>query len=80
MLSEKLSRAIRDHDLEVASNISRKKKEFMSAEDQLRSVAKQVLSEARKRAHYEMECLTQMVMQEAKAAARYAKQKPFYIS
>ncbi len=58
----------------------RKKKEDMPAEDQLRSVAKQVLVEARRRARYEMECLTQMVLQEARAVSRYSKSKPFYIS
>ncbi len=58
----------------------RKRKEDVPAEDQLRSVAKQVLVEARRRAHYEMECLTQMVLQEARAVSRYSKSKPFYIS
>jgi hypothetical protein len=52
----------------------------MTPEEQLRSVAKQILNEARRRAHFEMECLTEMVIQEAKAAARYAKKKPFYVS
>jgi len=52
----------------------------MTVEEQLRSVAKQILDEARKRARFEMECLTQMVLQEARAAARYAREKPFYIS
>ena len=52
----------------------------MTAEEQLRSVAEQVLNEAKKRAHLEMECLTQMVVLEAKAAARYAHTKPFYVS
>jgi len=60
--------------------MSRKKKESMTPEEQLRSVAKQILDEARRRARFEMECLTQMVLQEAKAAARYTKEKPFYIS
>ena len=60
--------------------MSRKKKEPMTAEEQLRSVAKQILDEARRRARFEMECLTQMVLQEAKAAARYARDRPFYIS
>ncbi len=60
--------------------MSRKRKEPMKPEEQLHSVAKQILDEAKKRAHYEMECLTQMVLTEAKAAARYAREKPFYIS
>ena len=60
--------------------MSRKKKEPMSPEEQLRSVAKQILDEARRRARFEMECLTQMVLQEAKAAARYARERPFYVS
>jgi len=59
--------------------MSRKKK-LMSPEEELRSVARQILVEARKRARFEMECLTQMVLQEAKAVARYTKTKPFYIS
>jgi len=52
----------------------------MTPEEQLRSVAKQILDEARKRARFEMECLTRMVLQEARAVTRYAKEKPFYIS
>jgi len=60
--------------------MSKRKKEPMTPEEQLRSVAKQILNEARRRAHFEMECLTQMVLLEAKAAARYATNRPFYIS
>jgi ElaB/YqjD/DUF883 family membrane-anchored ribosome-binding protein len=60
--------------------MSRKKKEPMTPDEQIHSVAKQILDEARRRARFEMECLTQMVLQEAKAAARYAREKPFYIS
>jgi len=58
----------------------KKKKEESPPEDELRSVARQILAEAKRRAQYEMECLTQMVLQEAKAVARYSKSKPFYIS
>ena len=58
----------------------RKKEEEVPAEDELRSVARQILAEAKKRAQYEMECLTQMVLQEARAVSRYSKIKPFYIS
>lgn len=58
----------------------RKKKEELPAEDELRSVARQILTEAKKRARFEMECLTQMVLQEARAVSRYSKNKPFYIS
>ncbi len=58
----------------------KRKKEDVPADDQLRSVAKQVLSEARKRARYEMECLTQMVLQEARAVSRYSRCRPFYVS
>lgn len=75
-----MSRTIKYDNVGTISEMSKKKKGQMSAEDQLRSVAKQILNEARKRAHFEMECLTQMVLQEAKAAARYSRQKPFYIS
>lgn len=75
-----MSRTIRNNNLEAISATSRKKKGPLSAEDQLRSVAKQILTEAKKRARFEMECLTQMVVQEAKAAARYSRMKPFYIS
>ncbi len=67
-------------DNKVDSGIDRKKREPMTAEEQLRSVAEQVLNEAKKRAHFEMECLTQMLVLEAKAAARYAHTKPFYVS
>ncbi len=75
-----MSRIIKNDDFGTISEISKKKKEQMSAEQQLRSVAKQILNEARKRAHFEMECLTRMVLLEAKAAARYSIKKPFYIS
>ncbi|MCJ7634919.1 FAM114 family protein [Candidatus Bathyarchaeota archaeon] len=74
-----MSRIIKHDNVGTISDMS-KKKEQMSAENQLRSVAKQILNEARKRAHFEMECLTQMLLQEAKAVARYSRQKPFYIS
>jgi ElaB/YqjD/DUF883 family membrane-anchored ribosome-binding protein len=62
------------------TRMSKRRKDPMTPEEQLRSVAQQILYEARRRAHFEMECLTQMVLQEAKAAARYARDKPFYIS
>lgn len=74
-----MSRIIKYDNVGINSEMS-KNKELMSAKDQLRSVAKQILNEARKRAHFEMECLTQMLLQEAKAAARYSSQRPFYIS
>lgn len=67
-------------DRKEYSATDRNKREPMTAEEQLRSVAEQVLNEAKKRAHFEMECLTQMVVLEAKAAARYAHIRPFYVS
>jgi len=67
-------------DKKEFSTAVRNKRDPMTAEEQLRSVAEQVLNEAKKRAHFEMECLTQMVLLEAKAAARYAHTKPFYVS
>ena len=67
-------------DSRTGTGIDRKRREPMTAEEQLRSIAEQVLYEAKKRAHLEMECLVQMVVLEAKAAARYAHIKPFYVS
>jgi hypothetical protein len=58
----------------------RKKREESPADDELHLVARQILAEAKKRARFEIECLTQMVLQEAKAISRYSKSKPFYIS
>ena len=48
--------------------------------DDLKKIAKSILKEARKRAKYEMDCLTDLVLQEAKVISRYAKKRPFYIS
>ena len=73
-----MSRILGDNKVDTGND--RKKREPMTAEEQLHSVAEQVLNEAKKRAHFEMECLTQMVVLEAKAAARYAHTKPFYVS
>ena len=49
-------------------------------EDEVKKIAKTILQEARKRAKFEMDCLTDMVLQEAKIVARYAQQRPFYIA
>ena len=49
-------------------------------DDEVRKIAEIILDEARKRAKYEMDCLTEMVLQEAKIVARYAQRKPFYIA
>jgi hypothetical protein len=48
--------------------------------DDLKKIAKSILKEARKRAKYEMDCLTDLVLQEAKVISRYARKRPFYIS
>jgi hypothetical protein len=47
---------------------------------ELKVIAKRILKEAKKRAKHEMECLTEFILQEARIAARYAKERPFYIS
>jgi ElaB/YqjD/DUF883 family membrane-anchored ribosome-binding protein len=61
-------------------NSKRGSKRGKVSDDEIRSIAKQILAEARKRARYEMECLTQAVLHEARVVARYAKDRPFYIS
>jgi hypothetical protein len=48
--------------------------------EELKAIAKAVLKEAKKRAKYEMECLTELVLHEARIVARYARNRPFYIS
>ena len=50
------------------------------AKDEIKIIAKSILIEAKKRAKYEMDCLTDLVLQEARIIARYARKKPFYIS
>ncbi len=57
-----------------------KRKMEPTADEELKAIAKTILEEARKRAKYEMDCLTEHVLQEAKAIARYARKRPFYIS
>ena len=58
----------------------RKKRDAKTeADDDIKAVAKAVLEEARKRAKYEMECLTELILQEAKVVSRYARDRPFYI-
>ena len=52
----------------------------IETEDELKMIARSVLEAAKKRAKYEMDCLTDLVLQEAKVTARYARKKPFYIS
>jgi hypothetical protein len=49
-------------------------------DEEVKAIAKAVLKEAKKRAKYEMECLTELVLQEARIVARYARNRPFYIS
>ncbi len=62
--------------------MSKRKRTDRPAEedDEVKKIAKTILEEARKRAKYEMDCLTDMVLQEAKIVARYAQRRPFYIS
>lgn len=50
------------------------------AKDEIKIIAKQILKEAKKRAKYDMECLTEFVIQEAKIISRYARKRPFYIA
>ena len=52
----------------------------LGQEDEVKLIAKMVLKEAKKRAKYEMECLTEFLLQEAKVISRYAQKRPFYIS
>ena len=49
-------------------------------DDETKVIAKAILKEARKRAKYEMDCLTELVLQEATIVARYARKRPFYIA
>ena len=49
-------------------------------DDDIKAIARTILEEARKRAKYDMDCLTELVLQEAKIVARYSKKRPFYIS
>ena len=49
-------------------------------EAEIKLIAKSILEEARKRARYEMDCLTDVILQEARVIARYARKRPFYIS
>ena len=57
-----------------------RKKRAVGPDDEIKTIARQVLKEAKKRAKFEMDCLMDYILQEAKVAARYAKQRPFYIS
>lgn len=57
-----------------------RKKRLAQPEDEIKVVAKQILNEARKRAKHEMNCLTELVLHEAKIVARYSHERPFYIS
>lgn len=50
------------------------------AKDEIKIIAKRILKEAKKRAKYDMECLTEFVIQEAKIVSRYARERPFYIA
>ncbi|MFH0897023.1 MAG: hypothetical protein V1850_03105 [Candidatus Bathyarchaeota archaeon] len=49
-------------------------------DDDIKVIAKTILEEAKKRAKYEMNCLTELVLEEARAIARYARKRPFYIA
>ena len=49
-------------------------------DDEIKVISKTILKEAKKRAKYEMDCLTELVLQEARIAARYARKRPFYIA
>lgn len=60
--------------------IRKKRDAKTEADDDVKAVAKAILEEARKRAKYEMECLTELILQEAKVASRYARDRPFYIA
>ena len=56
------------------------KNKVTKPDEEVKAIAKAVLSEAKKRAKYEMECLTELVLHEARIVARYARNRPFYIS
>jgi len=60
--------------------MKRKRDEKIESNEDIKVIAKVVLKEARKRAKYEMECLTDLILQEAKVASRYARERPFYIA
>ena len=55
-------------------------KDVEEAKNDIRKIAKSILKEAKKRAKYEMDCLTDLVLQEAKVVSRYARTRPFYIT
>lgn len=57
-----------------------RKKKAANADEETKVIAKSILKEAKKRAKYEMDCLTELVLQEARIVARYARKKPFYIA
>jgi len=57
-----------------------KKKRTIKTDDETREIAKSILDEARKRAKHEMDYLTELILQEARIAARYARERPFYIA
>ena len=49
-------------------------------DDEIKVISKIILEEAKKRAKYEMDCLTEFVLQEARIVAQYAQKRPFYIA
>ena len=57
-----------------------KRKTTRQNDDDVKLIAKTILEEANKRAKYEMDCLTELVLVEARAIARYAHKKPFYVA
>ena len=57
-----------------------RRKTAVGTDDEIKVIAKTILEEAKKRAKYEMDCLTELVLQEARAISRYARTRPFYIA
>jgi len=50
------------------------------SQEDIKIIAKQILKEARRRAKHDMDCLTDLVLHEAKIISRYANKRPFYIT
>ncbi len=49
-------------------------------DDETKAIAKTILKAAKKQAKYEMDCLAEYILQEARVVARYARERPFYIA
>lgn len=53
-----------------------KRKIIPEKDVEIKTITKTILDEAKKLAQSEMDCLTELVLQEAKIVARYARKRP----